>query len=137
MLQAKDIRRGELDREITFIKAVTTRGTSNQDKITGWEEVASDPTVFSRRRELPGVEIVVGGQLKFVQKTEFAVVYRTDLTTMNRIVFEDKVYEIISITESMQRKMYLLVIANYLENVTNPLLVVAGIFDSTFDPSFE
>lgn len=137
MLQAKDIRRGELDREITFIVATTTRGTSNQDKVTGWDEIAENPTVFARRRELPGVEIVVGGQLKFIQKTEFAVVYRTDITTRNRIVFEDKVYEIISITESIQRKMYLLVIANYLDNVTNPLLVTEGIFDTTFDDSFE
>src|SRR5688572_29469613 len=120
MLQAKDIRRGQLDREITFIKGVATRGNANQDILT-WSEVDSDATVYSRVKELPGVEIVIGDQIKFVQKTEFIVVYRTDLTTRNRLVYEGRVYEIISIVETPQRKMYLQVMANYLDNETSPL----------------
>jgi SPP1 family predicted phage head-tail adaptor len=135
MLQAK-IRRGELDREITFIKAIITRGTSNQDKVTGWEEVAEDPEVFARRKELPGNEMVIGNQLHFIQRTEFIVAYRTDLTTKNRIVFDDKVYEIISIVETPQRKMYLQIMANYLDNVANPLIEM-GAFTSGFSIGFN
>ena len=134
MLQARDIRRGQLDRSITFIKAIVSRGTSNQDKIDGWEEVDTDPTVFARRKELAGNEVVIGNQLHFIQRTEFIVVYRTDLTTKNRIVFEDKVYEIISIVETLQRKMYLQIMANYLDNEPNPL---AGAFTSGFSIGFN
>lgn len=117
MLQGK-IRRGELDRQITFIKPVYAKGGSNQDEITEWVKVANYPTVFSRRRDLAGKEMVIADQLKFVQKTEFIVVYREDVDPVNRIVFEGKVYEIISVTETEQRKMYLQIMANYLDNET-------------------
>jgi SPP1 family predicted phage head-tail adaptor len=121
MLQARGVRRGELDREITFIKEVTTRGDSNQDKIDSWTPIALYPDVYARVKEMAGNEIVIGDQLKFVQKTEFTVVYRTDLSVKNRIVFDGRVYEIISIVETAQRKMYLQILGNYLEGVANPL----------------
>lgn len=120
MLQAK-IRRGELDREVTFIKPVITRGDSNEDKVTGWDEVDTYPTVFARRKELAGNEVVINDQIHFMQKTEFIVVYRTDLTTKNRLVFNDGVYEIVSITEHEQRRMYTRIIANLLDNEESPL----------------
>jgi SPP1 family predicted phage head-tail adaptor len=120
MLQAKDIRRGQLDREITFIKRVVTRGDANQDKIT-WTRVDTYPDVFARVKELPGSEVVLGNQIKFIQKTEFVVIYRTDITAKHRIVFEDRVYEIISVIETPQRKMYTQVMANYLDNEESPL----------------
>lgn len=120
MLQAKDIRRGQLDRVITFIKRVITRGNANQDKVT-WAEVDTYPEVFARVREMPGSEIVVGNQIKFIQRTEFVVVYRTDITAKHRLVFEDRVYEIVSVIETPQRKMYTQVMANYLDNEVSPL----------------
>jgi SPP1 family predicted phage head-tail adaptor len=121
MLQAKDVRRGQLDREITFIKRVITRGNANQDKVS-WARVTDNPTVFSRVKELPGNEVVIGNQIKFIQKTEFVVVYRTDITAKHRLVFEDRVYEIISVIETAQRKMYTQVMANYLDNEVSPIL---------------
>jgi len=120
MLQARGIRRGELDRRITFIEEVTTRGASNQDKITSWQEISTNPTVFARRKELAGNEFVINDQLTFVQKTEFIVVYRTDVSVRNRIVFNNKVYEIISIVETEQRQSYLQIIANYLDKEPVP-----------------
>jgi len=135
MLQAKDIRRGQLDREITFIKPVISRGTSNQDKVTGWQNVTSYPDVFARVKELPGNEYVIGGQLKFVQKTEFIVTYRTDLTTVNRVVYDGRVYEIISVVSTPQRGMYTQVMANLLDGEPSPLggAFAPLAFSSAFD----
>lgn len=113
MLQA-DIRRGELDRDLTFIEEVHTTGDSNED-IISWREITTNPTVKARRRELPGREVAVGDQLKYVQRTEFVIVYRTDLNEKNRCVFGGRVYEIISVTETAQRKMYLQIMANLLD----------------------
>ena len=107
-----DIRRGELDRKLTFIKEVHTTGDSNED-IISWTQVTPNPTVFCRRKELPGREISVGDQLKYVQRTEFIVVYRGDINEKNRVVFEGRVYEIISVVETAQRKSYLQIMANF------------------------
>lgn len=116
MLQGK-IRTGELDREVTFIKEVTTRGASNQDTITSWVPVDQYPTVFSRKTEMKGNEVVIGDQLKYIQKTIFTIRYRNDLSVKNRVVCDDKVYEIISITENGEmRRSFLDVVANFLDN---------------------
>lgn len=115
MLQSS-IRRGELDREITFIRATFSRGTSNQDVAT-WAVLATNPTVFARKKELKGNEVVVGDKLTYIQKTLFTIVYRGDLTTKDRAVFSGRVYEIVSITEAgEQRKSYLDIMANLLDN---------------------
>lgn len=130
MLQGK-VRTGELDREITFIKEVVSRGASNDDKIDSWELIDSDPTVFSRKTEMRGNEVVIGEQLKYVQKTVFLIRYREDLTTKNRVVYNEKVYEIISITEAgEQRKTWLDVVANLIDNETFSL-------DSAFSTAFN
>lgn len=120
MLQARGIRRGELDRQITFYEEVTTRGASNQDKITSWRKIDSNATVFARRKELSGNEFVINDQLTFVQKTEFIVVYRDDLSVRIRIAFNNKMYEIISIVETEQRQSYLQILANYLDKEQVP-----------------
>ena len=115
MLQT-NTRRGELDRKITFIQEVITTGSANQD-VHSWSVIAINPTVFCRKREQKGTETVVGDQLKYVQRTEFRIVYRDDLSVKNRVVFSGKVYEILSITEAdEQRNSYLDVIANLIDN---------------------
>lgn len=121
MLQAV-IRRGELDRSISFIKHIRSRGGANQDKVDSWALIDAYPTVFARKREMSGRELVVNEQIKFMQNTEFVVVYRDDVSVENRIVWNDRVYEIVSITElGMQRSSYLQVIAAYLDSEPNPL----------------
>jgi SPP1 family predicted phage head-tail adaptor len=114
MLQAQ-YRRGELDRQITFIRNTPTRGDSNED-IPVWAVLATNPTSWARVRNLTGQEVVIGDQLKFVQKTEFIIGYRSDITEKDRIFCNSKVYEIISITETEQRQMYTKIIGNYLDN---------------------
>lgn len=120
MLQAV-IRRGELDRHISFVKGVRSRGNANQDKIDSWTLIDQYPTVFARKREMSGRELVVNDQIKFMQNTEFVVVHREDITVENRIVWNDRFYEIVSITElGMQRSSYLQIIAMYLDNEAPP-----------------
>jgi SPP1 family predicted phage head-tail adaptor len=134
MLQGK-IRTGELDREITFIKEVTTRGASNQDTITSWTVIDLYPTVFARKTEMKGNEIVIGDQLKYIQKTVFTIRYRTDLSVKNRVVLDDNVYEIISITENGEmRKTFLDVVANFIDN--ERFFVNSG-FSSGFSMAFR
>src|SRR5688500_4328484 len=118
MLQGK-IRTGELDREISFIKENVSRGTSNQDKIDSWELVDNNPTVWAKKIELKGNEVVTMDRIKYIKNTIFTIRYRTDLTEKNRVVLEDKVYEIVSITEAgEQRKTFLDMVANYIDNET-------------------
>jgi SPP1 family predicted phage head-tail adaptor len=138
MLQTK-VRRGELDREVYLIKPAIVDDTANAGSISGWDPVDTDYLVFARKKELPGKELVVADRLTFVQTTIFTIVYRTDLTTRNRIVFNTKPYEIISIHEDDARGMYLHIYANVLDTETwDPEVELAeGIFDTTFDDSFE
>lgn len=106
MLQTK-IRRGELDRPVYLIKPVIVDDASNAGAITEWELVDDDSEVFARKKELPGKELVVADRLTYVQMTIWTIVFRTDLTTRNRIVYNSRPYEITSIIESDARGMYL------------------------------
>lgn len=99
MLHSK-IRRGELDREITFIKKTVTVGASNADNITAWVEIATDPNVFARKKDLSGQDVIVDEQIQYAQRTLWTTDYRTDLTTENRLVHGGKVFAILSITDN-------------------------------------
>jgi SPP1 family predicted phage head-tail adaptor len=99
MLQTR-IRAGELDRRVTFIKAVISTPTTNEDKITGWTEVASNPTVRARKKDLPGIEVFENDRIVYKQRTVWTIRYRSDLTNQNRLVFNTKVYNILSITDN-------------------------------------
>lgn len=99
MLQTT-IRRGELDRQVTFIKPVKGTNDTNEDEITGWVEVDTDPTVFAKKVDLKGSEQMIAERLTYIQNTKFIVDYRSDLTTENRVVCDGKVYEINAITDN-------------------------------------
>lgn len=99
MLQSR-IRRGELDRRITFIQPVLSTGISNEDKENGWEPVDTNPTQWARKKDLRGKEVMIGDQLHYIQQTIWTSDYREDITGRNRIVYNGKVYVIISITEN-------------------------------------
>jgi head-tail adaptor len=103
MLQSK-IRRGELDREVTFIKPVKSVGQSNEDKITSWIEVATDPTVMMRKRDVSGNSSLDGDRDSAVQQSIFTGDYRTDITTENRMVCEGQVFEIVAVTDNNESR---------------------------------
>lgn len=112
MLQS-NIRRGELDREVTFIRKDLSIGASNADHIDSWIEVATDPIVNARKRDLKGDVGVIDEQVAYSQRTVWTVDYREDLTIDNRLVFGGKVYQIIAITENNgTRETYLDIMTN-------------------------
>lgn len=121
MLQSR-IRRGELDREIFFIEKVIAGNAFNEDKETSWDYIA-DYQVMARVMEKPGKEIMVGDRLTYLQSTTFTVDYRSDINVRMRIVYREKVYEIISITDNEGgRDRYQDVVAALLDSESVPVI---------------
>jgi SPP1 family predicted phage head-tail adaptor len=118
MLQSS-IRRGELDREVTFIKKVIGSNATNEDEITSWIAVDTDPTVSAKKVDLKGDTTIIADRPTYVQNTKFIVDHRTDLTTENRAVCSGKVYEIIAILDNnSSRDFYIDVVCNLLDTET-------------------
>jgi SPP1 family predicted phage head-tail adaptor len=111
------IRRGELDREVTFIKKDLSTGASNADHIDSWVEVDTDPIVWARKRDVKGDVGIIAEQVAYSQRTVWTVDYREDLTADNRLVHSGKVYAIIAVTENGgSRERYLDVMTNLLNS---------------------
>lgn len=119
MLQSK-IRRGELDREIFFIKKVISTGESNADHIDAWVKVECDPCVMARRRDVRGDVGVIAEQVSYSQRTVFTIDYREDIRPVeNRLVHGGKVFEILAITDNeSSRERYIDVMATLLNSET-------------------
>jgi len=115
MLQSS-IRRGEMDRTITFIEKVIGSSSSNEDQITGWIEIDTDPVVTAKRVDLKGTDVVIADRMTYMQSTKYIIDHRTDLTTEMRVVEDGRVFEIIAITiNNSSRDMYLDVMCNLLD----------------------
>jgi SPP1 family predicted phage head-tail adaptor len=116
MLQSR-IRRGQLDREITFITPELEESESNEDKIDSWIQVDDDPTVYAMREDMPGNEEPVADRVTPMQRTKFTTDYRDDITARERIVCETKVFEIISVGELQSgRERYIEILTNKIAN---------------------
>jgi len=118
MLQSS-IRRGELDRQIYLIKPINVDDAANASATTGWALVDAFPSVFARKKELNGREVVVADRLTYVQTTLWVIMYREDLTTRNRVVFNGRPYEITAILE-VGREQYLELHTNLVDTETWP-----------------
>jgi SPP1 family predicted phage head-tail adaptor len=106
-----------LDREITFIEPTIVVGTSNEDKITAWVEIDTDPDVSARKMEEGGNTSVNADRVTNTKQTSWVIRYRDDLNVRMRIVYETKVYEILNISESDEtRKRYLTILSQSLDN---------------------
>jgi SPP1 family predicted phage head-tail adaptor len=99
MLQSS-VRRGELDRLVTFIKKVLSAVDTNEDYVASWVEVSTDPTVYCKKIDLSGNDVVIDGRLTYTQNTKLIIDFRTDITSENRAVIDGKVYEIIGVTDN-------------------------------------
>lgn len=118
MLQSR-IRRGELDREITFLKKVISDAPSNADNIDDWVKVDIDPDVFARKRDQTGDVLMSDQRVTYSQRTEWVVDYREDINTENRIVYNGKVYDILSVTDYEDgRERYLAIMSHLRDNET-------------------
>lgn len=115
MLQSK-LRAGQLDRQITFIQKSVSVGTANSDYITGWGII---DTVWAKKFDLPGNELVADDRITYVQKTIWTIRYRSDITVEMRLVYNGKIYEILSIIENDgSRDRWLDITANLLNTET-------------------
>lgn len=116
---AKIDRVGRLDRRITFIERQITDGDSNEDYLTGWAEIDSNPDVWARKSDLRGKEVVIADQVRFMYLTIWSIRYRSDLTTAMRLVDEaGLVYEIITISEGEGRRQWTDIVTNIIPNET-------------------
>lgn len=116
---AKLDRVGRLDRRVTFIERQITDGDSNEDYLTGWDEITSSPTVWARKADLRGKEVVIADQVRFMYLTVWTVRHRTDITTSMRLVDEaGQVYEIITVSEGEGRRQWLDIVTNIIPNET-------------------
>lgn len=113
MLQTR-IRRGELDRQVTFLSKIVGSNDTNEDETEGWEEVA---TVWAKVLQKEGSEQVVADQITSIIKTLIWIDWRDDITANNRVVYNTKVYNIISIVENQaERKGFLMISADLIPN---------------------
>lgn len=118
MLQSS-VRRGELDRQIYLIKPVTANDSANANALTNWALVDEHSSVYGRKKELNGREVVVADRLTYVQTTLWVILYREDLSTRNRVVFNGRPYEITAILE-IGRGQYLELHTNLIDTETWP-----------------
>lgn len=109
---------GRMDRRISFLKPIVADGDSNEDKITGWEKIASSPDVWAYKQDLRGKEVVIADRVQFMYLTNWTIRYRTDLKANYRLVHGTQVYEIITMAEGEGRRAYTDVVTNILENET-------------------
>lgn len=107
---------GKLDRQVTFLQKITVDGDSNEDKVTGWEEIDTDPTVSASRKEHKGSEIALADRVAVSQLVHFTIRFRSDITNEMRIVCEQKVYEVHSQME-LGRRRYLTIVASLIDNL--------------------
>lgn len=96
MLQSK-LRAGQLDREITFLTPVVTDGIANSDQINSW---TNGDTVWARKMDSPGTEMVADDRVVLVQKTMWTIRYKSGITSRMRILYNGKIYEILSVYEN-------------------------------------
>lgn len=106
-----------LDRQITFIQPVIATGDSNEDKVTDWEVIDRDETVWASMEDTSGTELNVNERLTYVQMTKWIIRFREDITTQMRLVYDTQVYEIIAMGEHEERRRYKRVMTNLLDNI--------------------
>lgn len=117
---------GKLDRRVIFIKAVIEQGDSNEDKITGWEEIEDNPEVFAGKRERGGNTFLSSeDRVVWNKQTVWTIRYRNDFESKNianiqhlRLVWDTMVYQIINISElEDSRRRYMEVTTQLLDNI--------------------
>jgi len=105
------IKAGSLDRQITIqSKGVTYDGAGSE--IVTWSDVA---TVWAGVTQKAGTERVEADQLTASEHTIFTIRYRTDVTPINRIVYETNTYDIKRVFE-INRREGLEILAEYKDN---------------------
>lgn len=95
---------GRMDRKITIMQEIIEDGESNEDKVTGYELIDSNPNPWARVVNEIGDTAVDQDRVKHLQQTMFFVRYRTDITNKNKIVHEGKMYSVLSAIEDGEKR---------------------------------
>jgi SPP1 family predicted phage head-tail adaptor len=133
MLQSR-IRRGELDRQIGLLEKAIGSNAFNEDKEIGWNYLDTEPTVWARVRQRQGRDMVIGDRLVNVQQTVFTIDYRDDINTRMRVIYRERIYEIISISENEDgRDRYLDLVGNLLDTESLNIVYTADMTTITAD----
>jgi SPP1 family predicted phage head-tail adaptor len=94
------MRAGRLDRRVT-IQSRSLASDAQGQQIESWTDVA---TVWGRRLDLRGREFMAA-EAKHAEATcTFELRYRADVTPLNRLVCEGRVYNIVHVAEIGRRQ---------------------------------
>ena len=111
----------DLDTLITIQEKVIAVNVSNEDEEAGWQDVVA---VHAMRTDKAGVlswEAYRGDKLTTFLDSVFIIRYRTDVSTLNRIICGSLIYDIKAVGE-IGRKRYLTITAEtggtYVETAT-------------------
>ena len=108
---------GKLDRRVTIIEPVKSTGTSNEDKITAWTALDTVPEVWASLAVSRGSVSVDADRVVYSQISNWVIRFRTGLNIEMRLVDGNgKVYQILSIAEINERKRYLNLTTNLIDN---------------------
>lgn len=107
MLQPSDkIEVGKMDKIVRFEQKIFSTDASNQHKPMGWEDIDSNPEVYAQVDYKSGSENFQSDQLVAVKTASISIRYRTDLTTENRVIVDNEIFDILTIIE-VGRKRFL------------------------------
>lgn len=96
---------GKFDRRIIFQEETFSLNQYNEKESTGWVKRI---TTWAHLMPTTGTETYIADQLTVTNTVSFMIRYRSDINEMMRVVFEGKVYKIVSITEPAgTRRSYL------------------------------
>jgi SPP1 family predicted phage head-tail adaptor len=90
----------KLDRRITIQRPVATQNTYGEQVIS-WVKVAD---LWAQKRDMKGMERFAAQQVMAQVDTKFVIRYRSDVTPINRLVFEGRNYDIASVLELGRRE---------------------------------
>ena len=107
---------GELDREIILLTPTYATGGSrpstNENKITGWTET----TIWGKVTAFSGNEAMIAERLTETHNAVFTIRYRTDVDSTMRVVHEQRVYAIVSVTPREDRKRFMDLVGQLIDN---------------------
>ena len=131
MLQSKE-QIGKLDRKITFQVKDTERNRANEPAEVGWNDYAVN--VWARVDERSGNEQYRGDKEYAYTITTFTIRYRLGLKEGMRILFNNRIYDLLAILFD-DRKRFMTITGEsggeYVESSTG------GGFSSGYDDGFE
>lgn len=101
---------GHLDQRVTFqTKANTSDGAGGST--TAWADVADTPTVWAQALPLTGREMAQEGGDAATAQYKFTVRYRTDISEIDRIVWNGSNFNIRRVERTSGRELFTVMIA--------------------------